>query len=60
MNVQFAPCQIPVARNTMNLLITVLALPLRLPPSGMYRYSLNHVDSEMCHLLQNSLMDVEM
>jgi alginate O-acetyltransferase complex protein AlgI len=30
--------------------------PLRLPPRGIYTYSRNQVDREMCHLLQKSVM----
>ena len=34
-NCQLAPCQKPVAKNTINRFIYVRSLPLRLPPRGM-------------------------
>lgn len=57
--VQLAPCHNPVAENTTILLTQVLRFPFLFPPRGMYKYSLNHVEREICHLLQNSLMLAE-
>ena len=54
---QDAPCQNPVARKTIAKFINVLNFPFLFPPSGIYKYSLNQVDNEMCHLLQNSVID---
>ena len=56
---QLAPCQIPVARKTINRLIYVLCTQIRLPPSGIYKYSLNQVDKDICHLRHNSVIDFE-
>ena len=33
--------------------------PRRFPPSGIYKYSLNQVESEMCQRRQNSVMLVD-
>ena len=43
MNVQPAPCQMPVSRKTVQRLTYVRAVPLLFPPSGMYTYSLNQL-----------------
>ena len=53
---QLAPCHIPVAANTINKFNNVLMFPLRFPPSGIYKYSLNQVPKDICHLLQNSFI----
>ena len=29
------------------------------PPNGIYKYSLNHVPNDICHLCQNSCIDFE-
>ena len=50
------PCQSPVKSQVTNRFTTVLALPLLLPPRGIYTYSLNHEERVMCHLRQNSVM----
>ena len=34
MNVQPAPCQMPLTRNTIRILVYARTAPLRLPPSG--------------------------
>ncbi len=60
MKVKLAPCQKPVRKNTSSLLSVVRTLPLRLPPSGIYTYSLNQVESEMCQRRQNSCTLAEM
>ena len=57
--VQLAPCQMPVAAQTTNRLNTCRPLPRRLPPRGIYTYSRNQVDREMCHRRQNSVMLLE-
>ena len=53
-----APCQIPVSVHTINILRICLASPLRLPPRGIYTYSLNQVLREICHLCQKSVTEV--
>ena len=52
--VQLAPCHRPVQKNTISLLRYVFAFPFRFPPRGIYRYSRNQVEREICHLRQNS------
>ncbi len=51
---QLAPCQSPVRNHTMNKFRISFHLPTRLPPRGIYTYSLNHDPREICHLCQNS------
>ena len=57
MKFQLAPCQKPVQNHTMKMLRSVFAVPPRLPPRGIYRYSRNQVVSDMCHRRQNSVTD---
>lgn len=54
---QSAPCQKPVNIQTIKRLRRVLALPWRLPPRGIYTYSLNHEPKVLCHLRQNSVIE---
>ena len=54
-NVQLAPCQMPQSANTMRVLSSLRGTPLRLPPSGMYTYSVNHTLSVMCQRRKNSV-----
>ena len=52
--VQFAPCQSPQSVKTISVLKIVRRVPLRLPPKGIYKYSVNHDVSEICQPRQNS------
>ena len=54
-NVQLAPCQMPHSANTTSVLRSLRPIPLRLPPSGMYTYSVNHTLSVMCQRRKNSV-----
>ena len=51
-----APCQIPVKSHTTRMSRTWRRPPFRLPPRGMYTYSLNQVPREICHRRQNSVI----
>ena len=48
----------PVSRKTVQRLTYVRAVPLLFPPSGMYTYSLNQLEREICHFRQKSWIEV--
>jgi hypothetical protein len=54
-HVQPAPCQSPETTIVRNRLSQTRKRPRRLPPSGMYTWSRNHVDRLMCHRRRNSV-----
>lgn len=54
-NVQFAPCHKPPKNIVRKRLRYCLGFPLRFPPSGIYKYSLSHVDRLICCRRQNSV-----
>ena len=57
--VQLAPCQNPLTRKIINVFRIFIHVPPLLPPSGMYKQSLNQEESEICQRLQNSAMSRE-
>ena len=56
-NVHSAPCQRPLTRNTIIMLMHVRAFPFRLPPSGIYTYFVRKLVREICHLFQKSRIE---
>ena len=56
MKVQLAPCHIPLTRKVTKIFQYVLALLQRLPPRGIYTCWVSHRVSEICHLLQKSVI----
>ena len=59
MKFQVAPCQNPVQNHTMRILRSVLAVPWRLPPRGIYKYSRNQAVRDICQRRQNSVTEAE-
>ena len=59
MKFQLAPCQKPVQNQTIRIFRSVLTVPPRFPPRGIYRYSRNQLVKDMCHRRQNSETDVD-
>ena len=56
---QLAPCHRPVQNHTIRIFRRVFAVPQRLPPRGIYRYSRNQPVRDMCHRRQNSVTEAE-
>ena len=53
---QLAPCHRPVRDHTISRFRMCLCTFTLFPPSGMYTYSRNQVESDMCHLRQKSVI----
>ena len=48
-----APCQKPLNKNTIKIFLYLINSPFLFPPNGLYKYSLNQLYNEICHLDQN-------